>query len=86
MTEKLSALAAQDVLVYTFSNATAEFANVVIVAIVDFGDAFAWVVLLANAKPYFFGVVKGLLKLKFKGCVLADRKYLICFHCRPPHQ
>ena len=86
MTEKLSALFAQDVLVYTFSNATAEFANVVVVAIADFGDAFAWVVLLANAKPYFFGVVKFLLKLKLKCGLLADHKYLICFHCRPPRR
>ena len=86
MTEKLSALAAQDVLVYAFSNATAEFADVVVVAVIDLCDALVWVLLLANAKPYFFGVVKGLLKLKFKGCVLADRKYLICFHCHPPRR
>jgi hypothetical protein len=66
VTEKFSAIGAKDILVGAFCYATAVFAKVMGLGIVNLRDFLFGVLLLAKAHPNLIGVIECLLKAKLQ--------------------
>ena len=66
VTEKLSAIGAKDIVIGAFCYATAVFAKVMVLGIVNLRDFLFGVLLLAKAHPNLIGVIKGLLEAKLQ--------------------